>query len=299
MMSPICKRNLSEDGGVLKSRSWDNITMICIDIVSFTQTSSGMCSADVCKLLGKFYSRVDKLSIKWNVDKIDIIGDAYIAVSQFADDAVGFCLAALNIAKHTFWDNNIPSLGVLHLRCAVHTGKVTGLVLDSIPFKYTLVGETVVKAKSLEALAPPGHVNCSGTTAKCLDDKRFRLVSLMDEPECYLVQNAVDVENTVVERRSMKFHSVSNDFVRIFGFERVELRSLRPVFGPRTRLDAIHMAMDLCVEQSYPASIPVVLYSRTAVEVRALLEFRRMDNDDLDSTDDCVTMRCVVLVEDV
>jgi uncharacterized membrane protein YgcG len=267
--------------------------MICIDIVDFTNTSAKLDDTEVSKLLTAFYARVDRLSARYGVDKIDIIGDAYVAVSQFANDAVAFCISTLHIAKTTFWNEKIPSLGVLHLRCAVHTGKVTGLVLDSVPFKYTLVGETVVKAKKLEAMAPPGQVNCSAATAKCLDPKRFRLVSLREDPECFLVQHTDDNEETVVHMKTMRFSSVRNDFITMFGFIPSEMRSMRPVFGPKTRLDAIHMAMEMCVELNYPTSIPAVLYTRTAVDVRVRLDFQKSEDEEF-----CVVMRCAFINED-
>jgi hypothetical protein len=267
--------------------------MICIDIVEFTHTSSKLDAIEVSKLLNVFYARVDELSNRYGVDKIDIIGDAYVAVSQFANDAVAFCISALHIAKTMFWDAKNPSLGVLRLRCAVHTGKVTGLVLDSVPFKYTLVGETVVKAKKLEALAPPGQVNCSASTARYLDTKRFRLVSLYEDPECYLVQHTNDMEKTVMNMKTMRFSSVSNDFMTMFGFIPSELLTMRPVSGPKTRLDSIRMAMELCVDLDYPTSIPSVLYTRTAVAVRVVLEFQRSEDDPLS-----VVMRCMLIKEE-
>jgi len=289
MMNPICQRDLCD--GVLKSRSWDNVTLISIDIVSFTETSAQMDSVDVCKMLTSFYAKVDKFCLRHNVDKIDIVGDAYIAVAQFADDAVAFCLATLALAKTTSWKNDEPKLGVLHLRCAVHTGKVTGLVLDSVPFKYTLVGDTVTTTKKLETLTPPGHVNCSAATARCLDSKRFHLVHHEGHSECYLVYNAVDAERTVMHIKNLKFATVSSEFVRSFGFDRKELRSMRPVLGPKTRLDAIHMAMELCFEFNHPVSIPVFLYSRTAEQICTVLEFTKAD----DQYEDCVMLQCVAL----
>lgn len=289
-MNPICQRNLCD--GVLHTRSWDNVTLISIDIVSFTQTSAKMDSIDICKLLANFYGRVDKLSGKYNVDKIDIVGDAYVAVTQFADDAVAFCLATLAIAKTTYWNDAKPSLGTLHLRCGVHTGKVTGLVLDAVPFKYTLVGETVVTAKILEALTPPGHVNCSATTASFLDSKRFHLVCHSGAPESYLVYHAELVEKTVIDTKHMHFMSVSDKFVDLFGFERTELRSMRVVFGPKTRMEAIQIAMEQCVEFNHPTSIPVILYNRKADELRIAMEFSKIDDDD---EEPCVALRCVPL----
>jgi len=266
--------------------------MISIDIVSFTETSAKMSSMDVCKLLAGFYSRVDKLSTRFNIDKIDIIGDAYIAVTPLADDAVAFCLSTLAIAKYTMWDKKHPELGMIHLRCAVHTGKITGLVLDSIPFKYTLVGETVVKTKTLEELAPPGHVNISAETAKYLDNKRFHLISHKGHPDCYLVYHAKDImaNQTVMHYKSLKLESVCEEFSSVFGFDPIELTSMRVLFGPNTRQPAIHMAIEQCRDFNHPASIPVVLYSKSAVSMCTSLEFQKSPLHE-----EFVTMKCSCL----
>ena len=224
------------------------------------------------------------------MDKIDIIGDAYVAVSQSADDAVAFCLACLAVARTTFWDGKDPRLGTIHLRCAVHTGKVTGLVLDAVPFKYTLVGETAVRAKHMETETPPGHVNCSATTAKHLDATRFHLVCHEGHPECYLVYRAEYIKNTVLTAKGLRFVSVSDEFLRMFGFEVADLQSMRPLFGPLTRLDAIHMAIDLCTQFNHPVNIPTTLYTRAAETVSTSIEFRKSDEDD-----DHIVIRCTLL----
>ena len=103
--------------------------------------------------------------------------------------------------------------------------------------------------------------------------------------ECCLV----DTEKTVMNNKTLKFAAVSNEFARLFGFNRTELHSMRPVLGPQTNLKAMHMAMDLCSEFNHPVSIPVLLYSRAADPINIVVKFTKID-------DQYVMLQCSLLL---
>ena len=264
VMTELCRRNLVK--GRLRPRIWDQNSVICMDIVDFTRASNGMVSEKLCNMLIRFYAKMDELSGEHNVDKVDIVGDAYIAMASSAVDAVRFCLGAFDLAKSTMWDENDASEGCVMLRCAVNTGKVTGLVLNTVSFKYTLVGDTFQVARKLESEAVPGRVHCSAATVAFLDDKEFHVIcQAAMHPSSYSVTPGSLDYKTVVCPTSLRFFSVSNAFVELFGFKPRELLTLRMVFGPLTRNSAVYHALEQCYQFDCCTKTAVVLYTRLAV----------------------------------
>jgi class 3 adenylate cyclase len=274
VLNPLCRENLED--GRLKPRKWDRMTVVCVDIVDFTFMSGSLKSETVCKMLTRFYDRMDLLSVEHHVDKVDIIGDSYLAMSVSAANAVRFCLDAVALSECTMWDEDDPTQGNVVLRCGVHTGPVVGLVLESAPYKYTLVGESMVKAKQLEGMGDPGTAHCSDSTVTALDDAEFNVAyHTVGDPSTYSVTWAAVNRKTVVCPHSLRFVSVSDRFVWLFGFVRKELISLRMVYGPLTHTDAVQSAMDQCYQFDCPTRTAVVLYNKQAQPVCTAMEFNR------------------------
>ena len=276
-LTRLALRNL--EGGRLKPRRWENVSYISMDIVDFTGMSDGMVPEAVCRVLTGFYDQMDALADQHFVDKVDIIGDAYIGLSDSATNAVRFCLDACALADGTMWDETNADQGTLMLRCAVHTGSVTGLVLDAASFKYTLVGNTVVRAKQLEAMAVPGSVHCSNTTVTELDDTEFSVeFHTVPEPSTYTVTWADAARKTVVCPMSLRFMSVGDKFVELFGYRKREFTSLRMVYGPQTHTRAVQLAMDQCYQFDCPTKTVAVLYDKGAHAVCTSMEFERSES---------------------
>jgi class 3 adenylate cyclase len=285
-LSPIYRRELQN--GVLRPKKWEEITMVTMDIVGYTEHSSKMNLGAISSLLRTLYRDVDRLAAEYAVDKIDIVGDAYIAVSNCPNNAMAFSLACIALAEDTPWDAANPDLGCLKLRAAVHTGKVTGLVLDAAPFKYTLVGDTVITVKFLETSATPGSVTCSASTAQSLDAEQFIIRPQPDNPDIFNVLWAGDIADTVLISSNMQFMQISNQFLGMFDFTRKQLLSMRALFGPRTRVEAIQTAIEQCIQFTFPTSTAVVLYERSGSPMSVALGFVQ----DLTQPETCVVVTC-------
>ena len=285
-LSPIYRRELQN--GVLRPKKWEEITMVTMDIVGYTEHSSKMNLAAIASLLKTLYHDVDRLAAEYGVDKIDIVGDAYIAVSNCPNNAMAFSLACIALSEDTPWDPANPELGCLKLRAAVHTGKVTGLVLDAAPFKYTLVGDTVVTVKFLETSATPGSVTCSAATAQSLNADQFIVRPQAGNPDIFNVLWAGDIADTVLISSSLQFMQVSDQFLGMFDFSRKQLLSMRALFGPRTRVEAIQTGIEQCIQFTFPTSTAVVLYGRSGSPMSVALGFVQ----DLTQSETCLVVTC-------
>jgi hypothetical protein len=64
------------------------VSLLFADIVGFTNMSSRMDATQVSRLLNGLYTKLDRLAYVHGVQKIDVVGDAYIAAANFAEDQV-------------------------------------------------------------------------------------------------------------------------------------------------------------------------------------------------------------------
>ncbi|WP_245234078.1 adenylate/guanylate cyclase domain-containing protein [Mycobacterium sp. PS03-16] len=124
------------------------------------------------------------------VDKFT--GDGIMAVFgapvALEDHAMRACLAALGVqdaAKRLSLAVRDRDGVELWLRIGLNSGQVIAGELGSGPFGYTAVGEQVGMAQRMEAVAPPGGVMLSESTARLVED-----AVVLGEPEMLDIKNA-------------------------------------------------------------------------------------------------------------
>jgi hypothetical protein len=74
------------DGKEIKQISKDPVSIFFSDIVGFTTLSSEMNVVQVSNLLHSLFSKFDRLAYIHGVQKVDVIGDAYVAATNFTED---------------------------------------------------------------------------------------------------------------------------------------------------------------------------------------------------------------------
>ena len=145
------------------------VSLLFSDIVGFTNLSSEIPAEKVSSLLNRLYQQLDALSYRHGVQKIDIIGDCYIAATNFTEEQSSdhaarlarWAVDAVEAAKTTLLDEENPSLGFVQLRIGMHTGPVCGTVLGCQNQKYTLLGDSVNVASRIESTSEAGRIQCS------------------------------------------------------------------------------------------------------------------------------------------
>ena len=103
-------------GGELRR---ENVSVFFSDVVGFTRMSSTMPAAKVASMLDRLFRRMDSLGREYGMEKIDVIGDAYIVACNFMklheDDhalrCAMFATATMRIAEATLIDEDDPSRG--------------------------------------------------------------------------------------------------------------------------------------------------------------------------------------------
>ena len=76
------------DGRKIEPINKDTVSLMFSDIVGFTALSSTMSAERVSNMLSRLFKRFDRLAHLHGVQKIDVVGDAYIAATNFMEDQV-------------------------------------------------------------------------------------------------------------------------------------------------------------------------------------------------------------------
>ena len=159
--------------GQVAIKSYQNVSVIFIDIVGFTKIAERNNPTYLVNKLNDLFSEFDSISEKYNLDKIKTIGDAYLAVGgiggQVELSSINCVSAALEIQllmnklkdfasskNEEYWE----------VRIGVHTGDVIAGVLGTKRIAYDIFGNTVNIAKRIESNSEPWKVNISESTYK-------------------------------------------------------------------------------------------------------------------------------------
>eukprot|EP00292_Cryptomonas_paramecium_P004401 CAMPEP_0113690810 /NCGR_PEP_ID=MMETSP0038_2-20120614/18024_1 /TAXON_ID=2898 /ORGANISM="Cryptomonas paramecium" /LENGTH=646 /DNA_ID=CAMNT_0000612229 /DNA_START=63 /DNA_END=2003 /DNA_ORIENTATION=+ /assembly_acc=CAM_ASM_000170 len=169
------------------------VSLFFSDIVSFTTISSSLSPIKVTRMLNNLFLRLDRLAYIHGVQKIDVVGDAYIAAANFTEDQPGdhaarlarFALDAVATAELVPVDEDAPDGRRLQIRAGLHCGPLEAYVTESAAFKYTLLGETVATASRMESSGAPGRVQCSAAMARLISAQAHDL-ALFPRPHCRL-----------------------------------------------------------------------------------------------------------------
>ncbi len=149
------------------------VTIFFSDIIGFTSMSAEMQPIQVMKMLNSFYTEADKLAIKNKVYKIKTIGDAYMCVGgcpdkcsavEGAERVAMFALDMIELAKRFRTDDGSE----ICIRAGIHSDAVVAGVIEKKRPQYTLFGDAVNVASSMESTSEKMKIQCSHVTAHLL-----------------------------------------------------------------------------------------------------------------------------------
>ncbi|KAJ3333465.1 Nitrogen permease regulator 2 [Blyttiomyces sp. JEL0837] len=171
---------------------YQNITILHLDVVSFTVLSSTLEPHVLIEMLNSMFSTFDQICKSRNVEKILTIGDAYVAASLGKPDstsghilrdneclegyqqaAAAVCHVAVEMQSAMKVPNTVYSS--VQIRVGIHTGPASGFITGKCrinrgltKLKYELIGETVDIAEKVQEKSSPGTVFASETTVSML-----------------------------------------------------------------------------------------------------------------------------------
>lgn len=153
------------------SDNFEEVTVLFIDIVGFTDLSSKITPKELVDLLNTIFSAFDRLAEIHGLEKIKTIGDAYMAVGGLPvpgkDHAKNVAGMALDVLEEIKRINNELNTG-FKIRVGINTGPVVAGVIGTRKFSYDLWGETVNIASRMESHGITDNIQVSHESYKHL-----------------------------------------------------------------------------------------------------------------------------------
>ncbi|XP_034242984.1 atrial natriuretic peptide receptor 2-like [Thrips palmi] len=188
MLPPPVVKQLKQDRQV-PAENFDSVTIFFSDIVGFTQLSAVSSPMQIVTMLNTLYRLFDSRIKKYDVYKVETIGDAYMVVSglpQRNDNrhAGEIATMSLDLLKgiRPYVVPHRPDEHV-RMRMGVNTGPcVAGVVGLTMP-RYCLFGDTINTASRMESTGEPMRIHITEQTKQCLDQLGGYVVELRGQLE--------------------------------------------------------------------------------------------------------------------
>ena len=167
---PIAERLKAGESTI--ADGFTEVGVLFADIAGFTPMSERMAPDAVVRMLDEIFTEFDELAVRFAVEKIKTIGDAYMVASgllepraDHARDIVDMALAMRDaIERH-------DGLGI---RIGIDIGPVVAGVIGRSKFSYDLWGDTVNTASRMESHGVTGQIHVTERAARRLRP-RYRL----------------------------------------------------------------------------------------------------------------------------
>ncbi len=156
-----------KSGGLPPNRSFEDASVLFIDIVGFTSLCARSTPQQIVDLLNRVFDSYDKLVLQYGLSKIDMIGDCLIVAAGVPDltedhvvRIVDFALSALEAL--TVIDMSDQEASEICARVGICSGPLVSGVVGLVMPHYSLFGDTVNVAARMEQTSCPGRIHYAG-----------------------------------------------------------------------------------------------------------------------------------------
>ena len=166
--------------GRVEPKYLENVTVLFTDFKEFTKRSEDMTAEEMVTEIDTCFSEFDRISSKYQIEKIKTIGDSYMAVGGVAGGEYSSALDVVNAGiemQQFIIDRNIElqkkgKYG-FEMRVGVHSGHAIAGVVGTKKFQFDVWGDTVNTASRMESGGEPNKVNISAATYQLVKDNFF------------------------------------------------------------------------------------------------------------------------------
>jgi class 3 adenylate cyclase len=159
-------------GETIIADRFEDVSVLFSDLVGFTKISSKLAPAQLVANLNWLFSEFDAIARELGVEKIKMIGDAYMVVAGVpeprADHAQAIAEMALRMIE-TVKRANRELETPFKARIGIHSGPVVAGIIGTHRFLYDVWGDTVNVASRLESNSRANRIQVSRTTAGHLE----------------------------------------------------------------------------------------------------------------------------------
>lgn len=159
-------RDLKESGKTIPKRH-KNVTILFTDFEGFTELVASISAINLVNELNDIFGRFDEIMEETEVEKIETIGDAYMAAcgleEEITNHAVNCITAAQNMLSYLEERNKSHDIK-WRMRVGIHSGAIVAGVVGKKKFAYDLFGDTINTASRIESAGEAGKINISSST---------------------------------------------------------------------------------------------------------------------------------------
>jgi class 3 adenylate cyclase len=166
-----------KEKGEAETQLIDEVTVLFTDFKGFTTMAEQLSPKDLVKDLNICFSEFDRITQKYNIEKIKTIGDAYMAAgglptpnTTHSIDVINAALEMRNFIEEGKANKVAQGLPYFEVRIGVHTGHVVAGIVGVKKFQYDIWGDTVNTSSRMESCGEVGKVNISEATYTLVKD---------------------------------------------------------------------------------------------------------------------------------
>jgi len=153
--------------GKSEPKRFESMTIMFTDFKGFTELVASIPAITLVEELNDIFSGFDDIVEEEGIEKIETIGDAYLAAGGLPKEEPNHAYKCVKTAKRLIEYlefRNAQNKIQWKMRVGIHSGPIVAGVVGKKKLTYGLFGDTINTASRFETASEPGRINVSSST---------------------------------------------------------------------------------------------------------------------------------------